>query len=205
MPPLTLDAPRPARSPFQSGILRSVNPIEKQLFGFGKREAKNVLQEEMGYLGISPYDIYKRQSNEVLDMYMRQELSREDGVLNLNERMEGIIRSKEYRNKSVEGKRVMLKSAASDIISKAKARATGRIEREAAREDIPFTTIDLTTWEQTPRSVKAYVAQIYRDEFGGTSSILDDRDKTVPVGGRDMNVLQWALETAAQIRKDGGM
>lgn len=205
VPPLTLDAPRPARSPFQSGILRSVNPIEKQLFGFGKREAKNVLQEEMGYLGISPYDIYKRQSNEVLDMYMRQELSREDGVLNLNERMEGIIRSKEYRNKSVEGKRVMLKAAASDIISKAKARATGRIEREAAREDIPFTTIDLTTWEQTPRSVKAYVAQIYRDEFGGTSSILDDRDKTVPVGGRDMNVLQWALETAAKIRKDGGM
>ena len=204
LPPLTLDAPRPARSPFQTDILRSVNPIEKQIFGFGKREAKNVLQVEMAYLGISPYDVYKRYKNEVLDMYTRQELSRVDGALNLNERMESIIRSSEYRNNSVEAKRVMLKDAASDIITKAKARATRRIERDASRRGEAYTTLDIDTWQDTPASIKALVALKYQ-EYGGTNSILKDREKSIAIGSRDMNVLQWAVEEAAKIRKSGGV
>ena len=204
LPPLTLDNPRPARSPFQTGPLRSVNPIEKQIFGFGKREAKNLLQEEMGYLGISPYDIYKRQRNEVLDMYMRQELSRDEGVLNLNERMEDIIRSSKYRDENVEGKRLMLKNAARKIISQAKARATTRIEREADRRDEPFTTLDVTSWQNTPRGIKALVDQRYRDEFSG-NSVMADRDRTIAVKGRDVNVLQWALQYAATVQKTGNL
>ena len=204
LPPLTLKDPRPARSPFQTGPLRSVNPIEKQIFGFGKREAKNLLQEEMGYLGISPYDIYKRQRNEVLDMYMRQELSRDEGVLNLNERMEDIIRSSKYRNESVEGKRLMLKNAASKIISQAKARATTRIEREADRRDEPFSTLDVTAREGTTRGSRALIDQEYRTEFGG-NSVMADRDKTIAIRGRDMNVLQWANQRAAQLKRSGNL
>lgn len=204
LPPLTLEDPRPARSPFQTGPLRSVNPIEKQIFGFGKREAKNLLQEEMSYLGISPYDIYKRQRNETLDMYMRQELSREDGVLNLNERMEDVIRSSKYRNSSVEAKRLMLRNAASGIISQAKARATTRIEREADRKDQPFSTLDVTAWEGTSRGIKALVDQEYRSIYGG-NSVMADRDKTVSIRGRDINVLQWATQRAAQLRKTGNL
>jgi hypothetical protein len=204
LPPLTLEDPRPARSPFQTGPLRSVNPIEKQIFGFGKREAKNVLQEEMAYLSISPYDIYKRQRNEVLDMYMRQELSREDGVLNLNERMEDIIRSSKYRNESIQGKRLMLRNAASGIISQAKARATTRIEREADRKDQPFSTLDVTAWEGTSRGIKALIDQEYRTQFGG-NSVMADRDRTIAIRGRDINVLQWANQRAAQLKKSGNL
>jgi hypothetical protein len=199
-----MERPTPARSPFQTGPLRSVNPIEKQLFGFGKREAKNVLQAEMAYLGLSPYDIYKRQRNEVLDMYMRQELSREEGKLNLNETMEKLIRDPEYRKKSVEAKRVMLKKAASGIISEAKDRATTRIEVEAAREELPFTTLDVTAWESTPRSIKAQVEAEYRDRYSD-NSVLSDRERSVAIRGRDINVLQWALDRAAQIQKTGNL
>ena len=204
LPPGIMERPTPARSPFQTGPLRSVNPIEKQLFGFGKREAKNVLQAEMAYLGLSPYDIYKRQRNEVLDMYMRQELSREEGKLNLNETMEKLIRDPEYRKKSVEAKRVMLKKAASGIISEAKDRATTRIEVEAAREELPFTTLDVTAWESTPRSIKAQVEAEYRDRYSD-NSVMSDRERSVAIRGRDINVLQWALDRAAQIQKTGNL
>ena len=204
LPPGALDGPRPARSPFQTGPLRSVNPIEKQLFGFGKREAKNLLQEEMSYLGLSPYDLYKRDRNETLDMYTRQELSRDEGVLNLNERMEEVIRSRKYRNQPIEGKRLMLSSATRNIIKQAKARATVRIEKDASRKGLAYTTLDVTTWENTPRRVKALVAAEYREKFSD-SSIMDDRDMTVALRGRDVNVLRWALSRAADLQRSGNL
>ena len=205
LPSFMREDTRPARSPFQTGPLRSVNPIEKQIFGFGKREAKNVLQEEMGYLGISPYDLYKRQRNETLDMYMRQELSRTDGVLNLNDRMEKVIRSSKYRNASIERKRVILSSASRDIISQAKTRATLRIEKDASRKGLAYTTLDETAWQGTSRRIKALVEQEYRDKFGG-NSVMADRDNSIALkSGRDVNVLRWANSLAAQIRKSDGI
>ena len=203
LPPGVLDGPRPARSPFQTGPLRSVNPIEKQLFGFGKREAKNLLQEEMSYLGLSPYDLYKRDRNETLDMYTRQELSRDDGVLNLNERMEEVIRSKKYRDESIEGKRLMLATSTRNIIKQAKARATTRIEKDASRKGLAYTTLDVTTWENTPRRIKALVAAKYREY--SDNSIMDDRDMTVALRGRDVNVLRWALSEAAKLQRSGNL
>ena len=205
LPSFMRDDTRPARSPFQTGPLRSVNPIEKQIFGFGKREAKNVLQEEMAYLGISPYDLYKRQRNETLDMYMRQELSRTDGVLNLNDRMEKVIRSSKYRNANIQLKRLMLSTASRDIISQAKTRATLRIEKDADRKGLAYTTLDETAWQGTSRRIKALVEQEYRDKFGG-NSVMADRDNSIALNtGRDMNVLRWANSRAAQYRKSGGM
>ena len=201
LPPGILEDPLPARSPFQTGPLRSVNPIEKQIFGFGKREGKNVLQEEMAYLGISPYDIYKRDRNEIRDMYMRQELSQEEGVLNLNERLEAIIRSSEYRNASIQRKRLMLKEAASGVISSAKARATTRIEREAARDELPFTTLDVTAWQQTSRGIKALVDAEYRKY--SPNSVMADRERSVTIRGKTMNVLQWANQYAAKLKREG--
>jgi hypothetical protein len=201
LPPGILEDPLPARSPFQTGPLRSVNPIEKQIFGFGKREGKNVLQEEMAYLGISPYDIYKRDRNEVRDMYMRQELSQEEGVLNLNERLEAIIRSSEYRNSSIQRKRLMLKEAASGVISSAKARATTRIEREAARDELPFTTLDVTAWQQTSRGIKALVDAEYRKY--SPNSVMADRERSITIRGKTMNVLQWANQYAAKLKREG--
>lgn len=205
LPSFMREDTRAARSPFQTGPLRSVNPIEKQIFGFGKREAKNVLQEEMGYLGLSPYDLYKRQRNETLDMYMRQELSRTDGVLNLNDRMEKVIRSSKYRNANIELKRLMLSTASRDIISQAKTRATLRIEKDADRKGLAYSTLDETAWQNTSRRVKALVDAEYREKYGG-NSVSADLDKSIALeSGRDMNVLRWANSRAAQLRKSGGM
>ena len=134
-------------------------------------------------------------------MYMRQELSREDGVLNLSDRMAKIIRSPEYRKKSVEGRRIALKDAVRDVINQAKERATVRIEREADMKDLPYTSVDVTSWERTDPLKKAEVEREYQEKYGG-DSVSSDKDRTIAIRGKDMNVLQWALERASQL---GGM
>ena len=202
LPPFLSDeTARPARSPFQTGPLMSINPIEKQLFGLAKREQKNTLQQEMARLNMQPFELYRRQPNQELDMYMRQELSREDGVLNLSDRMAKIIRSPEYRKKSVEGRRIALKDAVRDVINQAKERATVRIEREADMKDLPYTSVDVTSWERTDPLKKAEVEREYQEKYGG-DSVSSDKDRTIAIRGKDMNVLQWALERASQL---GGM
>ena len=68
-----------------------INPLEKQLFGFSKRPAKNLLQREMGKLNLQAMDLYKRDTNELLDNYIRDELSKEGGPLNSVDRMREVI------------------------------------------------------------------------------------------------------------------
>ncbi len=71
----TRDYDEPAVSPFRTGPLKAVNPLEKQLFGFTTIR-KNTLQKEMSRLGMMYTDLYKRPSNDRIDFYTRQELSR---------------------------------------------------------------------------------------------------------------------------------
>ncbi len=199
LPPFMLEETvRPARSPFQTGPLMSINPIEKQLFGLAKREQKNELQKEMARLNMQPFELYKRSPNQELDMYMRQELSREDGVLNLSDRMAEIIKSPTYKNKSVEGRRVLLKSEVAKIVAESRDRSVSRIEREADMKDLPYTSVDVTAWESTNPLKKAQVQQEYQDKYGG-QTVSQDKNRTIAIRGRDMNVLQWALERASQL------
>ena len=186
---------RPARSPFQTGPLMAQDAIEKQLFGMGKRPQKTILQKEMARLNIDSYELYKRQPNDKLDMYMRQELSREDGALNLTDKLENIILGKTYQNKNIQERRVELKEQVDKLVREAKERATDRIEREAAEAGEPYTSLDLTAWDRTPKLIKDVVQKRYEEEYGG-GSILGERNESIAVGGRDMNVLRWAVETA---------
>ena len=186
---------RPARSPFQTGPLMAQDAVEKQLFGMGKRPQKTILQKEMARLNIDSYELYKRQPNDRLDMYMRQELSREDGALNLTDKLENVILGKTYQNKNIQERRVELKEQVDKLVERARERATNRIEREAAEAGEPYTSLDLTAWDRTPKLIKDVVQKRYEEEYGG-GSILGERNESIAVGGRDMNVLRWAVETA---------
>lgn len=196
---------RPARSPFQTGPLKAVDSVEKQLFGMGKRPQKTLLQKEMARLNIDNYELYKRQPNDKLDMYIRQELSREGGKLNLTDSLEDVILGEVYQNKNIPERRRELSERVDKIVEEAKKRATSRMEREAAEAGEPFTSLDLTAWERTPKDIKDIVQKKYEKDYGG-GSIIAERNNSIALRGRDMNVLRWAVETAnSEAVKTGGV
>ena len=186
-------------SPMKTGDLRAINPMEKQIFGFGKRE-KNPFEQEMTRLGFTPYEIYKKQPNEVVDLYTRQELSRDGGPLNLEQNMAKFIQGDAYKNMTLEEQRVEFDARAKEIITKARGIAEGRIEDEASRKTLPYSETDLQDWIDTPELVSNAVRRKYKD-LTGRSSVTQDRNLTIELeNGKRMNVLQWALTAAKQQR-----
>ena len=187
-----------AVSPFKTDDLLAVNPIEKQLFGFGKR-TKNVLEKEMARLGLTPYDMYRREKSETLDLYTRQELSRSGSPLNMENRMQQFIFSPEYAGLGNAAKKDELLKYSEKIISEAKEMARDRIEYDAAYEGLPFSELDEAAWKTMPRNTRRRVEEEYENVFGG-QSITDDKDKHVVIDGKRINVLQWAVSRGEQLR-----
>lgn len=191
-----------ALSPFETGNLSAVNPMEKQIFGFGKRR-KNTLTKELAKLSFTPYDLYKRESNDTLDLYARQELSKDGGELNLEQKLERVILSDEYDRLEVEEKRYQLKTAAQDIINQAKELARARIERDADLKDLPYSELDRDDFNSASGMQKGRINAIYRKQFGG-KSVSEDKDKTIIVNGKEVNVMRWAADTLRTIKGKGG-
>lgn len=188
------DYDQPLASAFQTGDVKAINPLEKQIFGTTKK-TKNETQKEMSRLGFTMYDLYKRDRNDTLDLYTRQELSKDGSPLNLEQRMSGLMSQPSYKKLSVEEQKVRFKNTAQGIITEAKDIARSRIESGAAMRDLAYSELDVQNWVDTPRTLKSAVESRYRRDFGG-SGVTEDRNKTITVNGTEMNVLQWANETA---------
>ena len=191
-----------ALSPFETGDLSAVNPMEKQIFGFGKRK-KNILTAELAKLNFTPYDLYKREQNDTYDLYTRQELSRDEGYLNLEQRMKQLILSDEYDRLSNEEKRDILKREASKVISEAKQMAQTRMEREADTKGLPYSEFDEFSFERASSILQARINSEYRRNFGG-KSVSEDKDKTIVINGKEVNVMQWAASRARELGGKGG-
>jgi hypothetical protein len=89
---------KPLRTPFVTGDIKAVSPVEKQMMGMTKRAPKNKFQKEIARLNMEEREIYKRPSDELLDLYMSEILSTEGGKGNLNEKMAKFIDSDEYQS-----------------------------------------------------------------------------------------------------------
>ena len=189
------DYDQPLASAFQTGDVKAVNPLEKQMFGLTKK-TKNEMQREMSRLGYSMYDIYKRDKNDTLDLYTRQELSKDGSPINLEQRMSQLMNSTRYKDLSVERQKLQFKKEAQSIITEAKEIARDRIEGGANLRNLPYSELVLQKWIDQPRDVKAAVEREYREKYGG-KGVTEDRNETVEIEeGINMNVLQWANETA---------
>ena len=202
------DATR-ARSPFETGELTQVNPLEKQMFGLTKRKPKNLLLQEMARVGLRPYDLYRRDRNERRDLYIRQVLSEADGPYNLNEKLGELIRSERYQklgnsDESKAIKRDMLDSAAQIIVETARELADQRIETEAFDTRASYTSNDRESWNRVPAIDKARIDAEYQRDYGG-DTVSGDRDKTIYINGEPMNVLRWGIERAKSIRGTKGI
>lgn len=188
-------------SPMKTGDVKAINPLEKQMFGFGKRE-KNEFEKELTRLGFTPYELYKRQPNEKLDLYTRQELSRDGGAYNLEQYMSKWMQGEAYRNMTIEEQRVEFDREVKKVVQKAKKIANGRVEREAAQRSLPYSEADLQSWVDTPELVSDLVESEYR-KLTGRDSVTEDRNLILQLENGDrINVLQWALSLAKQ-RKGG--
>ena len=186
-----------ARSPFQTGKLMSVHPIEKQLFGFNIRPKKNTLQAEMTKLNVTPFEIYKRDSNPTVDFYMRQELSREGSELNLNEGLEKFIQSEDYTGlQSVAEKRdKLIDKARDEYIKEARATTIERIANEDAISGRSYNEVDFISYSKLPARKKEIINEQYKREFGGRS-ISQDKELYIIEDGAYINVMTWAAGRA---------
>lgn len=191
-----------ALSPFETGDLSAVNPMEKQIFGFGKRR-KNVLTKELAKLNFTPYDLYKREQNDTYDLYTRQELSRDDGYLNLEQRMKQLILSNEYDGLSNEEKRDILQRETKRVINEAKEMARSRMEREADMKGLPYSEFDEYSFERASSILQARINSEYRRNFGG-KSVSEDKDNTIIIDGKEVNVMRWAAGRAKELSGKGG-
>jgi hypothetical protein len=185
---------KPLRTPFVSGDIKAVLPWEKQLTGMSRRAPKNEFQKEIDRLNMENREIYKRPSNETLDLYMTELLSETGGKANLNERMANFINGDEYQGlDGVKAKRVELKNRASGVIDEAREIARERIEEEARKEGNPYSKLSITEWSRTQQIFKDRADEYYKKRYKG-KSIDADRDKYIIVNGKAMNILAFGLE-----------
>lgn len=187
-----------AKSPVQSGELKQINPLEKQIFGFSKRPAKNSLQEEMTRLNISTYDMYRRDSDELRDMYVRDILSDPYGSYNLNKIMGNYIRLDDEYNRYGDSaddnaiKRNMLINKAKELVQVARGFADERIKNEASDSEVAYNSIITRQFNRFTDRKQDAMNAFYRKLYGG-DSIMKDRDKIINVDGKQMTVMGWAL------------
>ena len=195
---------KPLRTPFVTGDIKAVLPAEKQMFGMTRRAPKNKFQKEIANLNMEDREIYKRPSDQILDLYMTEILSKEGGKGNLNENMAKFIDSPEYQD--LEGtkiKRVRFKQRAQKIISEVREIARERIENEARESGANYSRLSVKEWSRTETLFKDAVNEEYRKKYKG-KSIDADREKYIIVNGRPMNILNYGLEIAKALGSKAG-
>jgi len=202
------DAPK--SDPFVSGSPEAVDTIEKQAFGFTKRQPKNLLQKEMSKVNLQRYDVYKRDSNPLIDLYTRNILSEIGSENNLNEQMKILLETYEYSSKpNQQEKRMFIINKSREIIERAKKQAKEDLIEFAKENKLPYSEVNVSQWKRTSGNDKkkidlAYKTMIKRgilyfvdDGDKEPKDIFSDKNRTIiRQNGEVMNVLQWGLSRA---------
>tara|TARA_R100001480_G_scaffold141284_1_gene138601 strand:+ start:216 stop:3416 length:3201 start_codon:yes stop_codon:yes gene_type:complete len=197
----------PLADPTKTGRVIAINPLEKQMFGFTRRPKKNTLQAEMGTLNLQYYNIYKRDSNDLIDLYTRHNLSEGGAETNLSERMKIVIESNEYKRRTtLQEKRDYLLSKAKEVTNLAKDKAKTELEEESKGTG-KLSVVKQQIWGKIPESDRKTLDTIYKrlmreDKLAfadeGSQEIKDIRSNLnrmiLRPNGEVMPLYQWALE-----------
>ena len=199
-----------SRSPFREGDLKSINPLEKQLFGFNKGPKKNIVEREMAELNFAYYDLYKKHPNELIDRLIREELSDEDGELNLVKYMTIAMNNPKYKNLNRSERKPRFEKLIQAKITEARVAAKAKLEKDESRLGFLVTTVDISKWNEVSSDKKNAVASAYRrlfplkqgedtDMYDGKNIRVDaDRMITLP-DGREVPVMLWALDASTKV------
>ena len=205
----------PLRNPLRTGDQIALNPIEKQMFGLGKMPKLNLLEREMRNLNLQYYDLYKRDSNDLVDRLIRDELSGKEFEVNLNERLGDVItRDENYLNKksNAEKRNYLRTYAKREVFIKAREQALDKLEKLATDFKLPYSENDIREYKKLPKITRDAVDAEFRNllkegeyyvegEKGAEAllidkfSILNTRDLALKNDERNFtqNLLQWAL------------
>jgi hypothetical protein len=206
------------RSPFRTGDLKAINPLEKQLFGFNKGPKKNIVEREMAELNLAYYDLYKRNPNELIDRRIKEELSDADGKLNMVKYMEAAMSKPNYKSLNRTKRKILFKNLVKGQIAKARVAAREKLVKE--EQDIAaltggstVTIVDFADWNATPQDIKDAVTSEYREMFpleqGEDRDLYEgkhiriDADRLISTGTDikvNESVMTWALGRAKYYR-----
>jgi len=205
----------PLRNPFRSGDVMAINPLEKQMTGFTRMPKLNLLEREMRNLNLQYYDLYKRDPNDLVDRLIRDELSGEEFLVNLNERLADVItRDETYLNlkSNAEKRNYLRRYAKKNVFTEAREVALNRLDKEADEFDLPYSENNLREYRKLPKQERDAIDAEFRnllksrdyyvlgeqdadnlliDEF----SVLNTRDLDLVNSDTEdsVNILQWAL------------
>lgn len=200
LPKATYD--QPAYSPYKTGPLQSVHPIEKQLFGATTMK-KSPLQKEMSRLGMEYRDLYKIFPDKKVDFYVRQELSRPNAEHNMNEFLTKIVRTAEYQKSSPARQRELLTEYAKQPMKRAREIASVRLRAEAKRKGMGYSQMEIASWEKLSTDEKAIINEQYKELFGG-NTVQEDKDRYIYMNdGTTVNVMMWAVSAADKLKNAG--
>jgi len=91
--------------------LRSVDPLERQIFGTGKRAPKNALQRKLSELQMSAYEIYKPS-----DFPFEDRLMREFAGGRLSSELNKIVQTEEFNNLTAKQQKTALRDRAKKVL-----------------------------------------------------------------------------------------
>jgi hypothetical protein len=149
-------------------------------------------------------DIYRRDADDKIDFYTRQELSRAGSPANLSEKLRVVIATPEYQSLPRALQQDMLETAATAIVKKAKDNAKNRLRAQAKRRGDPYSRVEIAKWDSLSTEDKNQINEVYQlyEGFEGRT-VGEDMDMMVEIGGRKVNVLQWAIHSALPLVQGG--
>tara|TARA_R110000796_G_scaffold71283_2_gene161663 strand:- start:1298 stop:4528 length:3231 start_codon:yes stop_codon:yes gene_type:complete len=185
-----------AVSPTTTGPLIAINPLEKQLFG-ATTVRKSPLMQEMSRLGMNYTDTYRRDRDDKIDFYTRQVLSSRGGNYNLNEQLNKLINSETYKKASRSQQVKELKERSSVIVNDAKKVAKIRLTQQAKRRGLPYSRVDLASWNALSANEQNQINEIYQSYPGNEDrTVGNDKDLDFKIGNRKTNVMRWVSSEA---------
>jgi len=131
--------------------LRSVDPLERQLFGVGKSAEKNALQRKLTALQMSPYDLYKPSDFPYEDRLMR--LQAGDA---LSKELNKIVQSEGFNNLDKEDQRLALKERANVVLGDV---------RDGVKQLIESPEYSQYRFERLPTYVRSAVRNQYEKQY----------------------------------------
>jgi len=98
----------------------------------------------------------------------------------------------------------MLEKGASRIKLSAENAAKVRLKGQAARRGLPYSRVEIAEWDKLSKKDKNKINELYQSYEGFEGrTVGKDKDMIVEIGGRKVNVLQWAIREAMPVAKRG--
>lgn len=148
---------------FAGQPLKSVDPFERQLFGLGKRAAKNDFQKTLTQLQMSPYELYRPG-----DYPYENRLLQEAGSKVLARKMNSYVNSKQFKQAEPKMQKEFLKEKFGAELTKLRDQVRERIQTEerGKAEAGESTRVDRMDFEQLGADTKANLIEQYEKQYG---------------------------------------